>query len=184
MRRSSPWAGIAALALLVWGPGSAAAQTAPAQPVTTPAPAGSPSEPSPEAMRIATEIVDKTAQNREATIRAMSAPLAGMMQQMGIRQPDRAKTLVDEVLTPMLSQHIDDLFKLQARSYATTLSLDDLKGLNDFYATPAGRDVLALQPALASNLLSNTTAWMRGLAPELQSRMQAAMKAHGWDKAP
>ncbi len=183
MRCSIMRSGVAAVAALAIAAPlcTARAQTTP--PAPTPAPAaGAATEPSPEATRLADEIIAKTSANRQATIRAMSAPMVGMMQQFGVHQPDRAKTMVDEVIMPMLSAHIDELFALQARSYAVTFSVDDLKGLNAFYDTPAGRDVLALQPKLSSSLISNTTQWLRALSPELQTKMQAAIKAHGWDK--
>ncbi len=184
MRRSIMRSGVAAVAALAIAASLCAARAQTTPPAATPpAPAaGAASEPSPEATRLADEIIAKTSANRQATIRAMSAPMVGMMQQFGVHEPDRAKTMVEEVIMPMLSAHIDELFALQARSYAMTFSVDDLKGLNAFYETPAGRDVLALQPKLSSSLISNTTQWLRALSPELQQKMQAAIKAHGWDK--
>lgn len=138
--------------------------------------------PSPDGLRLARELVAKTDGDRTATIQALSGPMVGMMQNMGISQPDRAQALVQEAMLPVLSGHYDDLLAIQAKSYASVLSEDDLKASLAFYNTPAGQNLIRAQPQLAQAKLTGLTQWIGGLQPELQTRIQQTLKAHGWDK--
>jgi hypothetical protein len=150
--------------------------------LTVATPAFAQSDPSPEALKLARDLVTRTEGDRAATLQNMSAPMVGMMQQMGVTQPDRAQALVNEALLPLLSDHYDDLLAIQSKSYASALSVDDMKAAIVFYDSPAGKDFIRAQPALAKSKLTGMTQWMGGLQPEMQSRIQATMKAHGWDK--
>lgn len=112
----------------------------------------------------------------------MAAPMVPLVQQLGVREADKAQTLVQEVILPTLTENYDKLLDGQAKSYASVLSVPDLKALAAFYDTPAGRNVAAAQPRLAQAQLAATTSWMQGIAPELQAKLQQAIKAHGWAK--
>ncbi len=158
-----------ALALaLVLSPLAASAQTAAA--------------PSPEALKLARELVVKTSGDRAATLQGISGPMVGMMQQMGIKQPDRAQALVQEAVMPILTEHFDDLTTLRAKEYASLLSVDDMKAISAFYDTPAGRSLIKAQPQLAQATMTGMTQWMGALQPEMQTKIQQVLKAHGWDK--
>lgn len=138
--------------------------------------------PSPEGLRLARELVAKTEGDRTSMLQSISGPMVGMMQQMGVQQPDRAQVLVQEVVLPVLSGHFDDLLAIQAKSYASVLSVDDMKGALAFYNTPAGQNLIRAQPQLAQLKLAGMTQWIGGLQGELQTRIQQTMKARGWDK--
>lgn len=110
----------------------------------------------------------------------MSGPMVGMMQQMGIKEQDRAQVLVQEVVLPMLTARFDDLLDIQARSFAGVLSKEDLQAIGAFYATPAGKRLAAAQPQLAQAQLTGTTQWMGQMMPEMQAKLAQAIKTHGW----
>ena len=155
-------------------PGAVLAQTA-----QKPAPAAAPD---PALLKVARETVAQMQGDRAATLSSMAAPMVGMMQQMGVPQPDRAQVLVQEVVLPILSSRYDDLVAIQAKAYASVLSVDDMKGALAFYNTPAGQNLIRAQPQLAQLKLSGMTQWIGQLQPEMQSRIQQTIKARGWDK--
>lgn len=155
--------GALALALAV-SPFTALAQTAP----------------SPEALALARDLVVKTSGDQAATLQGISGPMVGMMQQMGIKQPDRAQAL--EAVVPVLTAHYDDLINIQAKSFASALTIDDMKAIGAFYNTPAGQSLIRAQPQLAQATLTGMTQWMTSLQPELQAKIQQMVKSHGWDK--
>lgn len=145
-------------------------------------PAGKPAAAAPDAdtLKAAREVVTQMQGDRATTLNAMAAPMTGMMQQMGIREPDRAQTLVQEVLLPMLGAHYDELLDIQARSFASVLGKEDLQAVSAFYASPAGRRLAAAQPQLAQAQMTGVSQWMAGMMPEMQTKIAQAIKAHGW----
>ena len=140
--------------------------------------------PAPDAASLAAarEVVAKMQPDRATLLASMAAPMVPLVQQMGVREADRAQILVQEVILPTLTANYDALLDGQARSYASVLSVADLKALAAFYDTPTGRTFAAAQPRLAQAQLVATTAWMQGIAPEMQTKLGAAIKAHGWAK--
>jgi uncharacterized protein len=118
--------------------------------------------------------------DRTATLSAMAAPMAGMMPQLGVKEPDRAQVLVEEVVMPILTARYDALIDIQARSYASVLGKDDLQAIGTFYASPAGKRLAAAQPQLAQAQMAGMTQWMGGLMPEMQAKIQQVIKDRGW----
>lgn len=147
---------------------SAFAQT-PAAPAATP-----------ESLKAAREIVAQMQGDRATVLKVMSAPMVGLMQQMGIKEPDRAQVLVQEVVMPLLTAHYDELLDVQARAYAGALTLPDLQAISAFYKTPAGHNLAVAQPTLAQAQVAGMTQWMSALAPELQTKLAQAIQTHGW----
>ena len=131
-------------------------------------------------LKVARDVVTKMQGDRNAVLASMSAPMIGLIQQLGVKEPDRAPVLVQEVVLPVLNAHYDELLDVQARAYAATLSVPDLQAVSSFYDTPAGRNLVSAQPRLAQAQLSGMTQWMGSLAPELQGKLAQAIQAHGW----
>lgn len=131
-------------------------------------------------LKAAREVVSQMQGDRTNTLNSMSGPMVGMMQQMGIKEQDRAQVLVQEVVLPMLTARFDDLLDIQARSFAGVLSKEDLQAIGAFYATPAGKRLAAAQPQLAQAQLTGTTQWMGQMMPEMQAKLAQAIKTHGW----
>lgn len=139
-------------------------------------------EPSAEQMKLARDYLGKTNVDRASTLAAMRAPMIGMMQQIGITQPDRAQAVVQEAILPLVDKHFDDYLAIMAKNYASVLSADDLKAGIAFYNTPAGQHIIKLQPQLAQLQLTGTTQWMASMQPEMQAKVMQVMQSHGWDK--
>ncbi|MCJ2080663.1 DUF2059 domain-containing protein [Methylobacterium sp. J-090] len=149
---------------------------APAQPA---APAAQPVS-DPATLKVAREVVAQMQGDRTTTLNAMAAPMAGMMQQMGIKEADRAQIIVREAVLPLLTAHYDELLDIQARSFAGVLGKEDLQAIGTFYGSPAGRRLAAAQPQLAQAQMTGTTQWMQGLMPEMQTKIVQIIKARGW----
>ncbi|MCJ2115736.1 DUF2059 domain-containing protein [Methylobacterium sp. J-001] len=148
-----------------------------AQPAPKPA---SSATPDPALLKVARETVAQMQGDRTATLSAMAAPMVGMMQQIGIKEPDKAQVLVQEVVMPTLIAHYDELLDIQARGFATILGKDDLQAISTFYATPTGKRLAAAQPQLAQIQLAGLQQWMQSVGPEMQGKIVKAVQAHGW----
>lgn len=146
----------------------------------------------PERLAAAREVIAAAQGDRKQVLDAMRAPLTGMMAQTmaphDAKAAERAPILLDEVVMPLLAAHFDELLSIQAISFAAVLSLDDLKAVSAFYKTPAGRNLVKVQPQLAQAQLTGMKQWMGALMPEMQRKTMDAAKAHGWipggDKTP
>ena len=117
-----------------------------AQPAPKPSPAATPD---PALLKVPRETVAKMQGDRTAVLGSMAAPMVGKMQQVGIKEPDRAQVLVQEVVMPTLLAHDDELLDVQARGYVSVPGKDDLQAIAAFYASPAGKHLVAAQPQLA-----------------------------------
>ena len=162
---------VATLAVSTLGLAAPARAQAPAVPQVTLDPAR---------LAAAKAVVARAQGDRDTTLQAMTAPMTAMVQQMGLKQPDRAKVLVQEVIMPILSSHYDELLNLQATAFAAVLSKEDLVAIAAFYDTPAGRNMAKAQPQLAQAQLTGMQHWIGSLAGEMQTKLQATAEAHGW----
>ena len=136
--------------------------------------------PDPVTLKAAREVVAQMQGDRTALLNAMAAPMVGMMQQIGVKQQDQAQALVQEVVLPTLTAHFDELLDIQARGFATALGKEDLQAISTFYASPAGKRLVAAQPQLAQAQLVGTQQWMQAVTPEMQGKLTKAIQAHGW----
>ena len=151
-------------------PGAALAQT---KAVPTAAPDAA-------TLKVARDVVAQMQGDRATVLASMGAPMVGMMQQMGIKEADKAQVLVQEVVMPVLTAHYDELLDIQARGYASVLNRDDLQAVGAFYATPAGRRLAAAQPQLAQAQMTGMQQWMQSVMPDMQGKIVQAIQTHGW----
>ena len=155
-------------------PGASLAQPAPA-----PA-AGTAAAPDVATLKIAREVVKQMQGDRTTVLGTMGAPMAGLVQQMGVKDPAQAQLLVQEVVMPVLTAHYDELLDIQALSYASALGKDDLQAIGTFYASPAGRRLTAAQPQLAQAQMTGMSQWMQGVMPDIQTKLVQSIQTHGW----
>ena len=149
-----------------------------AQPAAKPAPPAA--TPDPATSKAARDVVAQMQGDRTAVLAAMAAPMVGMMQQIGVKEQDRAQMLVQEVVLPTLSAHYDELLDIQARGFAAALNKDDLQAIGAFYASPAGKRLVAAQPQLAQAQMTGTQQWMQSVMPEMQGKLTKAIQDRGW----
>jgi hypothetical protein len=137
---------------------------------------------SPEALGLAKQLIAKIEPNPQQTINQLGGSMVGLMQQMGIKNPEHAQIIVQEAIMPLLSEHIGGLVDRSAEAYAETMSVEDLKAIIAFYETKAGQDLIKAQPLLAQRRIQGITAWMGEMQPEMQTKIAAILKQRGWDK--
>ncbi|GJD96322.1 DUF2059 domain-containing protein [Methylobacterium iners] len=158
--------------------------TALAQPAAAPKPspgaAPSAAAPDPATLKAARDLVAQMQGDRTTVLAAMGAPMVGLIQQMGVKEADRAQVLVQDVVMPVLTSRYDELIDIQARSYAAALGKEDLQAIGVFYASPAGRRLVAAQPQLAQAQMTGMTQWMQSVTPEMQAKLVQAIQARGW----
>jgi hypothetical protein len=152
--------------------------TLPAFAQTPPPPAAQP--PDPKALEVARQLVAKVSGDRDQTIASLARPMAAFMQQLGIKDPAQAKTLVDEAVMPSLRDHYDQLLASRTELYAKELSVADMQATLAFYNTPAGQDWIAAQPRLAQGSMATITQWLASIQPEMQARVKEVLQEHGW----
>jgi hypothetical protein len=145
-------------------------------------PAAAQTAPNPESVTLAREMLAKMSGDPAVTIRELAGPMVGMLQQMGIQDPEQARALVAEVIIPVITSHYGALEESWAKGYASVLSVDDMKAAIAFYGSPAGQSLVAAGPKLARVKMITLTQWMAGLAPEIQQKVEQAIKAHGGQK--
>jgi len=138
--------------------------------------------PSPEAVSLARTLVDKSSDGDVAALNFLGPPMVGLLTELGFVRPEQFKTVVDEVIIPVLKQHQPELNEIQAQSYAALLSVDDMKGAIAFYDSAAGRDLVRIHaPRLAMNL-AGVSQLLETLKPQIEARANETLKAHGWSK--
>ena len=163
------------LCLAIGLPAVPALAEAPAQPGGVPQVAVDP-----ERLAAAREVIKAAQGDRMAVLEAMKPPMIGMVQQMGLKDRDKAQVMVSEVVMPTLAEHYDELVSIQALAFAAVLSKEDLQAVAAFYGTPAGRNLVKAQPQFAQALLTGMRQWMGSIGPELQTKIAKAAEAHGW----
>lgn len=136
--------------------------------------------PDPTTLKAARDLVAQMQGDRTTVLASMGGPMVGLIQQMGVKEADRAQVLVQEVVMPVLSSRYDELIDIQARSYAVALGKEDLQAIGVFYASPAGRRLVAAQPQLAQAQMTGMSQWMQSVTPEMQGKLVQAIQARGW----
>lgn len=131
----------------------------------------------PERLAAARRVVAASQGDRTALLQAMSAPMIGMVRQMGVNDPEKAQIMVRDVIMPVLTAHYDELLSIQALSYAAVLSKEDLQAIAAFYGTPAGQNLVKGQPQLTQASLTGMRQWLGMLTGELQAKLADAAKA-------
>ena len=152
-----------ALAGLLLATTAGFAQTPPA-PAPAPAPAAAAPAAaaiSPEAHALATELtkmigVDRQAQQLVAIMRGQMVQT--VMRSGGKSAEDSAK-IVDEVMMPDFIAQLPELNGLIIDAWASNFSVEDLKGLRAFYATPLGQKLISTLPAVTQQGMAASQGW-------------------------
>jgi hypothetical protein len=138
--------------------------------------------PSPAALALARTLVAKGSSDDIAALSCLYGPMARVWHLANFLDPDRSMIMVREAMLPVLQKHKAEIDAFQAETYASILTMDDMKAAIAFYDTPAGRDyvrswgpVLKLNKAGLDKLIAT-------LKPEIDSEAKIVMKKHGWSK--
>jgi hypothetical protein len=169
--------GIAFIGFILLGAAAyAQTQPAPAPAPSTPAATSQPALPlnaTPESRALAAQLtsiigVDRQSQQLVAVMRAQIIQF--VMRNSG-KPPEEAAKIVDEVLMPDLTSQEKELTNLLVEVWASSFTLEDLKGLIDFYSTPLGKRLIATLPAITQQGMQAGQTWGRQI-------YQAALQKH------
>jgi hypothetical protein len=67
---------------------------------------------------------------------------------------------------------IDDLLEKLVPIYAKYYTIEDLKAINAFYESPAGRHMIEVQPQLSTDAMQVGQTWGRSLATQVQGEVE------------
>ena len=155
-------------AVLIGLPGLAAAQTPPAS-IAPPVPPASP-EAHKEAAALAAMIgVDKQSQQLigimrnqmiQLVMRAGAKPAANdPTKPPEVMKPEEAAKIVDDVLIPEFVAQQSDLNTQITDVWGNNFTVEELKGLRAFYATPLGQKFILVLPAVTQQGMLAGQAW-------------------------
>ena len=147
---------------------AAHAQTPPATtPAPAPAAASRPSLPpltaTPESRALAAQLpamigVDQTPQQLVA---AMRAQIVQMVIRNSGKTPEESAKIVDEVIMPDFKSQEKELTDGIVEVWALNFTVEDLKGLIDFYSKPLGKRLFATLPTITQQSIQAAEAWGR-----------------------
>jgi hypothetical protein len=98
-------------------------------------------------------------------------------------RPEVASDLskVFQQLKPEFDKKAQELTDQGALLYATILSEDDLKAIDAFFKTDAGKKYVQTQPLFMSNIVVIMENWREQIATDLMTRVRVEMKKKGHD---
>ena len=110
-----------------------------------------------------------------------------LMQQMSqsMRQanpniPPRMLEIASEVARELFTKEFPSLTPRLVATYAKVLTHDEVKQLLAFYATPLGKRMIEVMPALQQAGAEAGQAWAQQLIPQLQTELMARFKKEGF----
>jgi hypothetical protein len=158
---------IAFTALAMLG-AAANAQTPPAAtPAPAPPAASAPSLPplaaTPESRALAAQLTEMIGVNRtsQQLIAVMRAQIVQMVIRNAGKTPEESSKIVDEVMMPDFTSQEKELTNAIVEVWASNFTVEDLKGLIDFYSTPLGKRLIATLPAITQQGMQAGQAWGR-----------------------
>jgi hypothetical protein len=141
-----------------------------------------PAPPSPQALALARTLVAKSSNDDVAALSFLYPPMARLMMRANLLDPDRVMIVTREAMLPVLRKHKAEIDAFQAETYASILTVDDMKAAITFYDTPAGADyVRSWAPVLKLNR-AGIDKLIDTLKPEIDAEAKVVMKKHGWTK--
>ncbi len=105
-----------------------------------------------------TEMIGVSRQTQQL-VAIMRGQMIQLVMRSGSKPQDEATKIVDEVLMPDFTAQEADLTASIIDVWATNFTLDDLKALRAFYATPLGQKLIATLPAVTQQGMQAGQAW-------------------------
>lgn len=107
---------------------------------------------------------------------AMVAHLTKTLRTKHTNVPQKALDILPQEINAVISENLPALKKILVNIYAQHFTLDELKGLNQFYSTDLGRKVISTLPSVLQESMAAGKKWGPTLAPEIERRIQARFK--------
>ena len=104
------------------------------------------------------------------------------MRQANPNIPPRMFEIATEVTQALFIKEFPSLLPKLVATYAKVLTHDEVKQLLAFYATPLGKRMIEVMPALQQAGAQAGQEWAQQLVPQLQSELLARFKQEGFVK--
>lgn len=102
----------------------------------------------------------------------MVAQLTSVLRAAHPNIPQKALDALPEVVNGVIAEHMGAFKESVVQIYDEHLTLEELKGLNQFYATDLGRRVLKVLPAIVQESMVAGQKWGQSLGPEIAQRLR------------
>jgi hypothetical protein len=159
-------------------PRPAAASPAPAnQPAAAPA---TPAPITPAQLAAARDLVIASGLSR-----SFSVVIPQFIDQIGGSLTETRPELVEDLkavfasLRPEFDKQADQMTDIAAQIFAKRLSEPDLKTANAFFGSPAGKQYVAAQPAILTDIVTAMQGWQGKLSTDMMTRVREEMKKKG-----
>ena len=159
---------ISALSALTLLAVAAHAQTPPAtSPAPAPAAASRPSLPpltaTPESRALAAQLpaMIGVGQTPQQLVDVLRAQIVQMVIRNSGKTPEESAKIVDEVIMPDFKSQEKELTDGIVEVWASNFTVEDLKGLIDFYSKPLGKRLIATLPTITQQSIQAAQAWGR-----------------------
>ncbi len=162
-----------------------AATSALAQEKSAPAPGAAPAAnapPAPSHLAAARALVIGSGMSRSfgVVIPQFMDQIAGSLTQT---RPEIAPDL-NEVLTnlrPEFEKQTDEMTSIAAQIFASRMSEADLKAAVAFFNSAAGKQYVAVQPAILTDVVTAMQGWQGKISTDMMTRVREEMKKKGHD---
>lgn len=110
---------------------------------------------------------------------SMVNQLAQVLRSSNPNLPKRAIEVLPEEVNAVMDSNMAGFKELLIQVYDRHYTLEDLKGLNQFYSTPLGRKVISTLPAVMQDSMAAGQKFGESLGPEIGRRLEARYKKEG-----
>jgi len=150
--------------------------------IMAPALAQQPPTISPDQRSAARELVTATGLQQQVTamLGATRGQLITVLRQASPRLTEAQVTqVVDEILMPEFQARSGDIVEMTEQLWASRLSVQELRDLTTFYATPLGQRLLQLLPEVSAQATQFGQAWGARVATEAIAKHRDTLRARG-----
>jgi hypothetical protein len=107
---------------------------------------------------------------------AMVQQITNMLRASNPDLSPRAIQVLQEEVNGVIGDNMGAFKELMILVYDRHYTLDDVRGLNQFYASDLGRKVTGTLPAIVQESMMAGQKWGQSLGPEIQRRIQARFR--------
>jgi hypothetical protein len=93
--------------------------------------------------------------------------------------PQKALDILPEVVDGVISENAGSLKETIIHIYDENFTLQEVKGLNQFYSSPVGRKAAKVLPSVLAESFAAGQKWGQALAPEMTRRIEARFQKEG-----
>ena len=106
---------------------------------------------------------------------SMAAQLGPVLDSVATRVPEEKraayKELAKKVLEQLANGDSKEMIDAAVKVYATYYTVEELKGLNEFYSTPLGQKLMTTTPKITADLMGMTMQWNQGQTGKIMEEL-------------